>query len=185
MRNKTGTQRVPRVNPFWPTQIAENVPPAATFPGQESVEIHWLQLTAKTGGLWASSLCTAYSIKTMLFPITQPVQSLKGGMLYWKCVLCRCRFYHDSFFRYILSHSNSNTAFPISFDLGVAWCALIAMLRSEELSIWNDLLHKKMFIIILKEPKLREVRLQAIGFMFVITELSAFTPVLWVVRLRH
>lgn len=28
-----------------------------------------------------------------------------------------------------------------------------------------------MFIIILKEPKLREVRLQAIGFMFVITEL--------------
>ncbi len=107
----------------------------------------------------------------MLFPIAQPVQSLKGGRLYWKCVLYACRFIHDSFFRFILSHSNSNTVFPIAFDMGLARCALIAMLRSEELSIWNDLLHKKMFIIILKEPKLREVRLQAIGFMFVIAEL--------------
>lgn len=43
------------------------------------------------------------------------------------------------------------------------------MLRSEELSTWNDLLHEKIFIIIMKEPKIREVRLQAIGFMFVIS----------------
>lgn len=53
------------------------------------------------------------------------------------------------------------------------------MLRSEEQSIWNDLLLKKMFVVIITEPRLREVKLQAIGFMFVITELreSAVAPV--------
>jgi len=52
------------------------------------------------------------------------------------------------------------------------------MLRSEEQNIWNDLLHKKMFVVI-KEPRLREVRLQAIGFLFAVLDLreSAVAPV--------
>lgn len=65
---------------------------------------------------------------------------------------------------------------------------LIAMLRSEEQSIWNDLLLKKMFVVIITEPRLREVRLQAIGFMFVITELreSAVAPVVYKnYKIRH